>query len=45
MTVLLVSYDPAVGTLADRVVRMLDGRIVERGDDPPDSRIATIGAA
>ena len=31
MTMLLVSYDPAVGRSADRVVRMVDGRIAEGG--------------
>ena len=31
MTMLLVSYDPAVGRLADRIVHMLDGRIEGEG--------------
>lgn len=28
MSVLLVSYDPAVGEVADRLVQMVDGRIL-----------------
>ena len=36
VTMLVVSYDPAVGRLADRVVHMLDGRIV----DDTSSRMA-----
>jgi len=35
MTMLLVSYDPAVGRLADRILHMVDGRIDP--DGPPTS--------
>jgi putative ABC transport system ATP-binding protein len=33
VTMLVVSYDPAVGRMADRVVRMLDGRVVSDGTE------------
>jgi len=38
LTLIVVTHDPAVGSRADRVLRMLDGRIVERvaGRDLPD---------
>ena len=43
LTLIVVTHDPAVGRRADRVLRMFDGRIVERvvGQDLPD----VIGAA
>lgn len=32
MTVIMVSYDPAIGARADRLVRMRDGRVVSGGE-------------
>jgi putative ABC transport system ATP-binding protein len=39
LTLVVVTHDPAVGRRADRVLRMLDGRIVERvaGRELPDA--------
>ena len=44
-TVVVVTHDPAVAARADRVIRMLDGRVVEDGSNPrpavpaaPDAR-------
>jgi ABC-type lipoprotein export system ATPase subunit len=34
MTVLIVSYDPAVGEHADRTIRILDGRITGESATP-----------
>ncbi|MFN8584731.1 MAG: ABC transporter ATP-binding protein [Dehalococcoidia bacterium] len=33
-TVVVVTHDPAVAARADRVIRMLDGRVVEDGSNP-----------
>jgi len=44
MTVLVVSYDPGVGGHADRVLRMVDGRIVGDGRAPTPFRAPPPGA-
>lgn len=33
-TIVMVTHDPAVGAAADRIVRLLDGRIVDGTDEP-----------
>jgi putative ABC transport system ATP-binding protein len=40
MTVLIVSYDPAVGEYADRTIRVLDGRITGETSTPRGTRLA-----
>jgi ABC-type lipoprotein export system ATPase subunit len=40
MTVLIVSYDPAVGEYADRTIRILDGCIIGETPTPRGTRLA-----
>ncbi|MET9698478.1 ABC transporter ATP-binding protein [Streptomyces sp. NPDC006529] len=44
VTVLVATHDPALMDLADRVVEMRDGRVVETGEGP-DARAVPAGAA
>jgi putative ABC transport system ATP-binding protein len=43
-TLVLVTHDPALAELADRVIRLADGRVVDGDDDHSDGR-ATRGVA
>ncbi|MGE0227810.1 MAG: ABC transporter ATP-binding protein [Dehalococcoidia bacterium] len=45
VTVIVVTHDPAVASRADRVIRMLDGRIVEDASRVTPGRPASLAAA
>jgi putative ABC transport system ATP-binding protein len=45
LTVVLVTHDPSVASRADRVVRMLDGRITGEESSLAQARVAITGTA
>jgi putative ABC transport system ATP-binding protein len=44
LTFLIVTHDPSVGQRADRIVRMVDGRIVDDGLAAPPRELVDVGA-